>query len=599
MHPKSNNASDFEAELTKMEFEGVAKRHGLDLKRIISIYERCPDFGFIAPVLVPFETNLDRAIAIMGKEKALELFESEDLYKLAERIALVDDINLSSDLPLYSLDELASVTEDFIQYLSNNQEDLLRAGSPRTRFSRSTWLGEQLSNLYHFEFPIGIKDPPMEDRLRLEAARYKLFNLKSAILKELLGSIKPSTPVSLWEKCLPLLIDEIPAEEAEFYLRMDQDFYLGYDIREERLEGGTFGFDRAGGLTDLFEIMGHYEEELNLGSFAKTRIALGELVKFKEFGRPSLFVNTYYESVEHPLREKLDSALDLYLSLTSKIIEFWKKYTDRVNQALENEFYVEIPGEKIKRKFLHSYGPFMKKVSALAKSTLEVTGRLPRISVTEDEDKKIREQYVFRREGEIWTTIYNGIMKRFKDARGFHYIAHLLKNPGKEFDVLELVREVEKSLDHPIEEIYSKMDTDQLEEYDLTQSWDNGEQVADKKYQEEIGEALHELDKQKAKENNPEKVLDIEEKMKRIIKFSPVTKVKASKGKKVGYRLRKFTFDRDRARHYVSKAIFRSLKAIQKENPDNPDLYRHLNNSLRPINFFPRYKPERMIDWVF
>ena len=112
--------------MIRIEAEGVAKRHGIDIERIIAIYKRSPDTDFF-PVLAPFQTNLDRAIAILGKDKALQLFEAEDLSKLDERVFLVDQINHLLP-PLYSLDELEQVAEDFISYLLRNRIPLLRAG---------------------------------------------------------------------------------------------------------------------------------------------------------------------------------------------------------------------------------------------------------------------------------------------------------------------------------------------------------------------------------------------------------------------------------------------------------------------------------------
>ena len=359
MHPKSNNASDFESELTKMEFEGVAKRHGLDLNRIISIYERCPDFGWIAPVLSPYEDNLDRAIAIMGKERALQLFESEDLYKLAERIALVDDINLSSDLPLYSLDELRSVTEDFTEYLSDNRRHLLNTGYPSAVFNQSPWLHYQLSNLYHFRFPKDIELPRRRDRIRLKAARDILFGLKVNVLKKLLQSIISPGQSAPWDKCLPLLTESISAEESEFYLRMDR-FYTGENIRDKGGAEEIPGLNRAGGLTDLLEIIGHFDKELAIGTFAHTRDALGILLKLDKTNCPRLFVTNYFEVVDHPLRNDLDSALDLFSSLQTADKDFWENYRTRVIHALENDFRAEVVGEKVKRELGQLFKPHLR-----------------------------------------------------------------------------------------------------------------------------------------------------------------------------------------------------------------------------------------------
>src|SRR5262249_23533502 len=46
---------------------------------------------------------------------------------------------------------------------------------------------------------------------------------------------------------------------------------------------------------------------------------------------------------------------------------------------------------------------------------------------------------LFRHEGDFWTLAYGGTVCRVKDAKGLHYIAYLLRHPGREFHVLELI----------------------------------------------------------------------------------------------------------------------------------------------------------------
>jgi eukaryotic-like serine/threonine-protein kinase len=52
---------------------------------------------------------------------------------------------------------------------------------------------------------------------------------------------------------------------------------------------------------------------------------------------------------------------------------------------------------------------------------------------------------VFRREGDYWTLAYRGELARLRDAKGLGYLACLLRRPGQEVHVLELVRAVEGS----------------------------------------------------------------------------------------------------------------------------------------------------------
>ena len=45
----------------------------------------------------------------------------------------------------------------------------------------------------------------------------------------------------------------------------------------------------------------------------------------------------------------------------------------------------------------------------------------------------------FRQEGEYWTLSYGGSVLRLRDAKGMRYLAHLVRHPGQEFHVLDLV----------------------------------------------------------------------------------------------------------------------------------------------------------------
>ena len=47
---------------------------------------------------------------------------------------------------------------------------------------------------------------------------------------------------------------------------------------------------------------------------------------------------------------------------------------------------------------------------------------------------------VFRQEGDYWTLGYEGRTVRLRDARGLHYLALLLRSPGRSLDVSEIVR---------------------------------------------------------------------------------------------------------------------------------------------------------------
>lgn len=51
--------------------------------------------------------------------------------------------------------------------------------------------------------------------------------------------------------------------------------------------------------------------------------------------------------------------------------------------------------------------------------------------------------FVFRREGDYWTVRYEAHTSRLKDTKGLRYLAQLLRNPGRELHVLQLVSAVD------------------------------------------------------------------------------------------------------------------------------------------------------------
>ena len=52
---------------------------------------------------------------------------------------------------------------------------------------------------------------------------------------------------------------------------------------------------------------------------------------------------------------------------------------------------------------------------------------------------RVAQKGVFRKEGEFWTVGYGGKGFRIKDTKGLGYLAHLLRHPGTEFRLLDLI----------------------------------------------------------------------------------------------------------------------------------------------------------------
>src|SRR5262249_16869361 len=150
----------------------------------------------------------------------------------------------------------------------------------------------------------------------------------------------------------------LPIKDVDFYCTMD-NFYWGFDL-ETGEKTGTRVDMHAGGVTDLLNVIGHYEKELTLGTLAQTRDALGIFIQPDELGCPHLAIDSYYQVLGGPERVTLDAALDRFQALDLQELSFWLNYARRVQKALAEEFYevVEIP-TKVKRKDVPQFKPYL------------------------------------------------------------------------------------------------------------------------------------------------------------------------------------------------------------------------------------------------
>src|SRR5580704_13419650 len=114
---------------------------------------------------------------------------------------------------------------------------------------------------------------------------------------------------------------------------------------------------------------------------------------------------------------------------------------------------------------------------------------------------------VFRKEGEYWTVGYGGKSFRLKDTKGLGYLAHLIRHPGTEFYVLDLVggiadhREDNENETNQPEQGLSRNDED-LEKagLHLGSLGDAGEMLDDQSkfaYRHRLSELREELDEAK------------------------------------------------------------------------------------------------------
>ena len=367
-------------------------------------------------------------------ETALGLFEQEDVLDLFGRWALVP--YLLTDPAFLTIDELAEVIEEFADHLEANRSSLMSMGVPETSLGAS-WPGMMLGYLYptksifredslpvvdggeivsprdralkhipaskratrvHTYFwvrrepsPSGedlVLDGPYEavarianldeqTATRVDAGRLVFLDLEIDVLRTLANALRSRDTENLWPECLKLLTDALLADDAAFYLQMDQWGY-GYDIASGKGEGDGYLAVFPGGLSHLLIVIGHCEKELTIGTMDRTKRLIPPAVL------DDASFSSYFQAIGQPWQGELDRALDQFIELGLHESVFWTEYRERVNEAIENEFYAEIVFRtKVKQKLAENarFEPFVRSFIDLQREHLLATGLLAPVSL--------------------------------------------------------------------------------------------------------------------------------------------------------------------------------------------------------------------------
>jgi hypothetical protein len=425
----------------------------------------------------------------LGADAAVTLFEQADLIDMSRRLAAVD--YLLRESPFHTLEELADLAELHADLLDRNREALVAIGRPLTT-PRYVWPWPRIGNVYPVKHPSGVKmvrtEPPAEigntrvdlfattytwerpvvdstggadargarertagwvpcsyeeapliprlseaDAARLESGRPALIDAEAHVLRRLAQALRERDRANVWQACLGIVTNALLARDAEFYLVVDRVF-LGYDVRSGQPDEGSSEWIPAGGLTDLFEVIGHVEKELAIGTFDRTRRSLPAPIADVDLFKVDY--RSYYLAIGQPWRADLDRALDLFLALDDQEGSFWEDYQARVNAALEEDFSEEVVTRtRVKRKFAAMFEPHMQTFANLSRAQLELTGVLPTVQVSSPATPAPEPPNLFRKGQGTWTIRYAGKTVHLGHLRGFDLLAYLLRDPGRAYEV--------------------------------------------------------------------------------------------------------------------------------------------------------------------
>jgi pimeloyl-ACP methyl ester carboxylesterase len=192
---------------------------------------------------------------------------------------------------------------------------------------------------------------------------------------------------------------------------------------------------------------------------------------------------------------------------------------------------------------------------------------------------------VFRREGDYWTVSWLGNAVRLKDAKGLHYLAYLLANPGRQFPARELAAAGTANGNQTASQ-HASIDASGTAA-DLGDAGELLDAKARKQYRCRIGELREEL-AEALQHNDTLRAAHLRSEL-----DSLRDQVAAAVG--LGGRSRKVASHTERARLMVTKAI---KTAIAKIRASDASLGRYLATSIKTGNYCA-YDPDPVhpISW--
>jgi hypothetical protein len=283
------------------------------------------------------------------------------------------------------------------------------------------------------------------------------------------------------------------------------------------------------------------------------------------------------EALAEPCRRELEAIRELpAIRHFCWLLSGAGEITDQTVQALQDRFHVEhgMPIPEAKQITLADAVELLSRrcVGTVPDHPDAMQPLQTGVSLRQQEGKPI---YRFRLDGEIWRIEYGKEHGSFRDARGFEYLAALLKSPNKEIPAIQLTSRGMK----PPTEAHSYQPV-----------LDDDSMRACKKRVKELLEVIED-----AEEAN-----DVgRAKSARAELESLKDKVKRARG--LGGRKRRLGSTADeKARMAVYQALKRAYEKLQGANPPLTALVEHLQRSIRTEGTSYAYRPNPPVPgWEF
>ncbi len=198
------------------------------------------------------------------------------------------------------------------------------------------------------------------------------------------------------------------------------------------------------------------------------------------------------------------------------------------------------------------------------------------VSAAKASSERAADRNVFRKQGEYWALSFGGAECNMKDAKGLHYIEHLLRNPGEQISAIDLVAWVASNVSGASQRTVNLGDAGEILD---------AKARAD--YKRRLDELREDIDRGR-------KMNDFGMTERAEAEYDALLRqLGAASG--LGGRERHAASHRERARVTVAKRI---KAVVDRIRLSNPVLERHLADSIRTGNFCC-YSPSAPTSWRF
>jgi hypothetical protein len=177
---------------------------------------------------------------------------------------------------------------------------------------------------------------PPDDAAAVEALRERILDLKMTILEVLETAFARRDAAMLWSRCLDEYTARLNASEIELLTRIDRSHgRVAFDLWGYRHtpKAGLIG----GRISDLFLLIGHIEEELTVGYYAKLRGLFSLDITIGSTGTPRFSACNYLTCYQNN-RYLIDSVCKIKDEFEPKFHDHWETFRQRIAEAISQEF---------------------------------------------------------------------------------------------------------------------------------------------------------------------------------------------------------------------------------------------------------------------